>query len=100
MVADGKLTLKGEIEAASKAEKLEWKPQEEQVDAFGNIVKIKVSADLHRVLVVHRVCLASRCSAAVIACAISFCCLMYVQIEQLCVCVLRMHLQIYLCAFG
>jgi len=43
VVADGKLTLKGEIEAASKAEKLEWKPQEEQVDAFGNIVKIKVS---------------------------------------------------------
>lgn len=62
MVADGKLTLKGEIEAASKAEKLEWKPQEEQVDAFGNIVKIKVSGGLHCVLVVHRVCLASRCS--------------------------------------
>ncbi len=43
VVADGKLALKGEIEAASKAEKLEWKPQEETVDAFGNIVKIKVS---------------------------------------------------------
>lgn len=43
MVADGKLALKGEIEAASKAEKLEWKPQEETVDAFGNVVKIKVS---------------------------------------------------------
>lgn len=42
VVADGKLQLKGEIEAASKAEKLEWKPQEEQIDAFGNIVKIKV----------------------------------------------------------
>ena len=41
VVADGKLTLKGEIEAASKAEKLEWKPQEEQIDAFGNVVKIK-----------------------------------------------------------
>ena len=44
VVADGKLTLKGEIEAASKAEKLEWKPQEEQIDAFGNVVKIKVNA--------------------------------------------------------
>lgn len=42
VVADGKLQLKGEIEAASKAEKLEWKPQEEQIDAFGNVVKIKV----------------------------------------------------------
>ena len=42
MVAEGKLQLKGEIEAASKAEKLEWKPQEEQIDAFGNVVKIKV----------------------------------------------------------
>lgn len=41
VVADGKLALKGEIEAASKAEKLEWKPQEETVDAFGNVVKIK-----------------------------------------------------------
>lgn len=41
VVADGKLTLKGEVEAASKAEKLEWKPQEEQIDAFGNVVKIK-----------------------------------------------------------
>ena len=41
MVADGRLSLKGEIEAASKAEKLEWKPQEEQIDAFGNVVKIK-----------------------------------------------------------
>ena len=62
MVADGKLTLKGEIEAASKAEKLEWKPQEEQVDAFGNIVKIKVSAVLHCVLRIYRVCLAGSCS--------------------------------------
>ena len=44
VVADGKLALKGEIEAASKAEKLEWKPQEETVDAFGNIVKIKVNS--------------------------------------------------------
>lgn len=42
VVANGKLQLKGEIEAASKAEKLEWKPQEEQIDAFGNVVKIKV----------------------------------------------------------
>ena len=42
VVAEGKLQLKGEIEAASKAEKLEWKPQEEQIDAFGNVVKIKV----------------------------------------------------------
>ena len=45
VVADGKLSLKGEIEAASKAEKLEWKPQEEQIDAFGNVVKIKVRRD-------------------------------------------------------
>ena len=44
VVAEGKLQLKGEIEAASKAEKLEWKPQEEQIDAFGNVVKIKVSS--------------------------------------------------------
>lgn len=42
VVANGRLQLKGEIEAASKAEKLEWKPQEEQIDAFGNVVKIKV----------------------------------------------------------
>lgn len=42
VVAEGRLALKGEIEAASKAEKLEWKPQEEQIDAFGNVVKIKV----------------------------------------------------------
>ena len=48
VVQDGKLTLKGEIEAASKAEKLEWKPQEEQIDAFGNVVKIKVPAPLHQ----------------------------------------------------
>lgn len=41
VVANGRLALKGEVEAASKAEKLEWKPQEEQIDAFGNIVKIK-----------------------------------------------------------
>lgn len=46
MVAEGKLQLKGEIEAASKAEKLEWKPQEEQIDAFGNVVKIKVLCPL------------------------------------------------------
>ena len=54
-MADGKLTLKGEIEAASKAEKLEWKPQEEQVDAFGNIVKIKVSLHMFS-LCLHTAC--------------------------------------------
>jgi len=62
VVADGKLALKGEIEAASKAEKLEWKPQEETVDAFGNIVKIKVSLQrpslyLHTVSSAHACCL-------------------------------------------
>ena len=61
MVSDGKLALKGEIEAASKAEKLEWKPQEETVDAFGNIVKIKVSLQrpsphLHTVSSAHACC--------------------------------------------
>ena len=62
VVAEGKLALKGEIEAASKAEKLEWKPQEETVDAFGNIVKIKVSLQvlslyLHTVSSAHTCCL-------------------------------------------
>jgi elongation factor 3 len=42
VVADGKVALKGEVDTASKnAEKLEWKPQEEMIDALGNTVKIK-----------------------------------------------------------
>jgi elongation factor 3 len=42
VVADGKVQLKGEIEAANKqVEKLEFKPQEDMIDALGNIIKVK-----------------------------------------------------------
>jgi hypothetical protein len=36
----GRLTVSGQTEAAANV-KLEWKPEEETVDAFGNVVKIK-----------------------------------------------------------
>ena len=67
MVADGKLQLKGEIEAASKAEKLEWKPQEEQIDAFGNVVKIKVVCILSCLLVCCKL------TAQVLVCNLHLC---------------------------
>lgn len=40
-VADGKLTATGQPAAALEAAKLEWKAQEETVDALGNVVKVK-----------------------------------------------------------
>lgn len=36
----GRLHVTGQTEAAANI-KLEWKPEEETVDAFGNVVKIK-----------------------------------------------------------
>jgi elongation factor 3 len=36
----GRLTISGQNEAAANV-KLDWKAQEETVDAFGNVVKIK-----------------------------------------------------------
>ena len=36
----GRLAVTGQTEAAANV-KLEWKPEEETVDAFGNVVKIK-----------------------------------------------------------
>lgn len=36
----GRLTISGQTEEAKNV-KLEWKAQEETVDAFGNVVKIK-----------------------------------------------------------
>ena len=36
----GRLAVSGQTEAAANV-KLEWKPEEETVDAFGNVVKIK-----------------------------------------------------------
>jgi elongation factor 3 len=40
-VAAGKLTATGQPAAALEAAKLEWKAQEETVDALGNVIKVK-----------------------------------------------------------
>eukprot|EP00898_Chlorokybus_atmophyticus_P003897 jgi/Chlat1/4508/Chrsp29S04441 len=41
LVADGKLTAKGVPNIVGGGDKLEWKPQEEVLDALGNTIKVK-----------------------------------------------------------
>lgn len=45
-VAEGRLTLTGQVPAGLLKEKVEFKQEEEMVDAFGNVTKVKAPKKL------------------------------------------------------